>query len=105
MFSNRLKQITPVIGIAELREAIPEYCFRPSYRKSLWYLFRDLALAIILMRVAYVSIPLLEAGVLRYVAWASYGYLQGLVCTGLWVRKLSLGTKLLCETDKPPNIL
>lgn len=38
---------------------------------------------------AYEWIPMLEYPGLRYLAWAGYGYLQGLIWTGLWVGTLS----------------
>ncbi|MCJ1270830.1 hypothetical protein MMC22_010727 [Lobaria immixta] len=78
-------EVNPKIGIKELRNAIPVSCFKPSYRTSLWYLFRDLTLAATVMCTAFVYIPQIKSLTLRCVAWVLYGYIEGLFFTGLWV--------------------
>ena len=75
------------VGVAELRKAIPSHCFKPSYMKSLGYLFRDAFLAAALMVGAYHYIPYIEDYWLQFAAWAFYGYTEGLVFVGLWVSR------------------
>ncbi|ORY05712.1 delta-12 fatty acid desaturas-like protein [Clohesyomyces aquaticus] len=77
--------INPEVGVKQLREAIPEHCFKSSYSLSLYYLLRDSLLARTLALVAFRLVPNIGFTPLRWVAWASYGYIQGLVCTGIWV--------------------
>lgn len=77
--------ITPDFGIEELRKAIPNHCFKTSYRTGLGYLVRDLTFAALLMASALVYIPQISNHVLRSISWALYGYLEGLILTGLWV--------------------
>lgn len=73
------------VGVQQLREGIPAHCFKSSYRTSLYYLFRDLALASTLAYAALRFLPKVPNFPLRYISWAVYGYLQGLVLTGVWV--------------------
>ncbi len=73
-----------------MRNAIPDYCFKPSLTKSFFYLFRDLALVSGLMTAAFKFIPLMENAWLRYLTWALYGWVQGLAMTGIWVSRVSL---------------
>lgn len=56
----------------------------------MWYLFRDLMVSGCLIAAAYTYIPRIQNNLLRYAAWAVYGYVQGLAFTGLWV----------CEVDR-----
>ncbi|MCJ1463068.1 hypothetical protein MMC07_001673 [Pseudocyphellaria aurata] len=78
-------EVNQHVGIKELRNAIPARCFKPSYRASLGYLFRDLVVAVALMYTAFVHIPQIETLPLRYVAWGLYGCIEGLFFVGLWV--------------------
>ena len=84
--NNDKQKVNANVDIKQLREAIPPHCFERSYRLSLGYLFRDLILATTIMGLAFVYIPKVEPAPLRYVAWAAYGYIEGLVFVGLWVR-------------------
>lgn len=77
------------INLKTLRASVPEYCFKPSLTISLYYLFRDLALSIFLVIISTTFIPILPTTLLQIIAWSLYGWLQGLVFTGLWVSELS----------------
>ncbi|PQE27498.1 fatty acid desaturase protein [Rutstroemia sp. NJR-2017a BVV2] len=89
------------VTIKDLRVAIPDYCFQPSYRLSFWYLFRDLVVATSTAAIAYFYIPLIETPLLRYAAWSIYGAIQGLTFTGLWV----LGHECGHSAFSPSNAL
>ena len=82
---NAFKELSPQVGIKELRKAIPEHCFKPSYWISFSYLFRDLAAISLLLFAAFTYVPKIDDPVARWSAWALYGYVQGLLFTGLWV--------------------
>lgn len=71
--------------INTLRNAIPPHCFRPSLWISFAYLARDVLFIAALAYAALVYIPSIEGKPLRITAWMAYGFLQGLVCTGLWI--------------------
>lgn len=88
------KKLTPEVGIKELRKAIPEHCFKPSYWISFSYLVRDLAAISILMFAAFTYIPKINDPVMRWSAWALYGYVEGLLFTGLWVCFPALNTHM-----------
>ncbi|TVY91180.1 Delta(12)-acyl-lipid-desaturase, partial [Lachnellula willkommii] len=75
----------PPIDLKALRALVPEYCFKPSLTISLYYLFRDLILSTFLIIISITLIPTLSTTSLRVFAWALYGWLQGLIFTGLWV--------------------
>ncbi|CAD6594171.1 MAG: hypothetical protein ASARMPRED_008799 [Alectoria sarmentosa] len=76
---------TPKLGLAELRKAIPEHCFERSYLIPMWTVCRDVAISLGLMYAAYAYIPKIEHDVLRWSAWALYGFTEGLMFTGLWI--------------------
>ena len=73
------------VGIDELRAAIPPECWKTTNWQAWTLLMRDVLLAGIIMYLAYLYIPLINDPSLRFVAWAFYGWLEGLVFTGLWV--------------------
>ena len=84
--------------------------------KSFFYLFRDLALAAGLMTAAFNWIPLIQSPLLRYSVWALYGWVQGLIMTGIWVSPVttivhvssthesdrSLGMNAAIRISRPP---
>ncbi|KAL2682377.1 hypothetical protein Neosp_006827 [[Neocosmospora] mangrovei] len=74
-----------VPDIKTLRNAIPTHCFAPSTSRSLGYLLRDVAFACTLTWLAIHFIPMLPNPTLRGGAWVVYGFIQGLVGTGLWI--------------------
>ncbi|KAF2768075.1 fatty acid desaturase [Teratosphaeria nubilosa] len=84
--------------LRELRLAIPDHCFHRSVWKTSAYILRDAALSIGLFFVAS-WIPSLQNGFLRVIAWATYGFLQGLVFTGIWIIAHECGHRALFEHD------
>ncbi|KAL2261291.1 hypothetical protein VTK26DRAFT_4450 [Humicola hyalothermophila] len=71
--------------IQTIRDQIPAHCFVPSTWRSMGYVARDLAMATALGWAALTYIPGIENTGLRYAAWSVYGYVQGLVLTGVWI--------------------
>jgi hypothetical protein len=77
--------------VKDLRQAIPSHCFKVDHTTALSLLARDLFLVYSFGWVAWTYIPLiryegrLEIDLVRYAAWMLYGYVQGLVFTGIWV--------------------
>ena len=57
----------------------------PSTWRSLGYVARDVAMAGALGWAALALIPQIGSGGLRMAAWMAYGFVQGLVCTGIWI--------------------
>ena len=70
-----------------LRDAIPDHCWRPLYRWAVWYIFRDIAMTVLVMMAAFRYIPMIENTFIRYCVWAFYGYVEGLLMTGIWVEE------------------
>jgi hypothetical protein len=89
------------VTVGDLRKAIPPHCFELSYSTGLFYLARDLIISYALGWVAWTYIPHIRYGgrvefdVLRYAAWLTYGYVQGLAFTGIWVRF----TTVICKPN------
>ncbi|KAM5367872.1 hypothetical protein ACJZ2D_009783 [Fusarium nematophilum] len=84
---------TDKVGIRELRAAIPARCFKPTPFWSFFYLARDLTYASLLV-YGYTKIPDLvsmmpmsqpASGLMYYSLTMAYGFVQGLVWTGLWI--------------------
>jgi fatty acid desaturase len=71
--------------IQTIRDAIPPHCFQPTVLRSMSYVVRDLVLITSLGWAGLTYIPGIENTYLRWAAWAAYGYVQGLFCTGLWI--------------------
>lgn len=67
-----------------LKDAIPKECFESSLPISLLYLARDILYCATLIYAA-LHIHLIPSLHLRIVAWATYGFFQGCVGTGLWI--------------------
>ncbi|KAB8068565.1 fatty acid desaturase-domain-containing protein [Aspergillus leporis] len=70
--------------LKELKDAIPKDCFESSAVTSLLYLARDILYCAILTIAAF-QIYLIPSLPLRIVAWATYGFFQGCVGTGIWI--------------------
>jgi hypothetical protein len=79
------------VTVDDLKKAIPAHCFKLSYSTGLFYLVRDLSISGALGWMVWTYIPYirfedrLEFELLRYSAWLIYGYVQGLIFTGIWV--------------------
>ena len=71
--------------IQTIRDAIPAHCFVPSTWRSLGYVVRDVSMAAALGWAAFTYIPQIEDFAWRTAAWIVYGYVQGLICTGVWI--------------------
>lgn len=71
--------------IQTIRDAIPAHCFVPSTWRSMGYVFRDVSMVAALGWAAFTYIPQIEGSALRTAAWIVYGYVQGLICTGIWI--------------------
>lgn len=71
--------------IQTIRDAIPAHCFVPSTARSMGYVVRDISMALALGWAAFTYIPSMENNLYRNIAWISYGFLQGLVLTGVWI--------------------
>ncbi|KAF4124739.1 Fatty acid desaturase [Geosmithia morbida] len=71
--------------INTLKQAIPKHCFQPPALRSMWYLVRDVIMALSLGWAAVRFIPEIPSPAGRAAAWIIYGFVQGLVCTGIWI--------------------
>ncbi|KAI5460397.1 fatty acid desaturase-domain-containing protein [Mariannaea sp. PMI_226] len=68
-----------------IKDAIPAHCFQPSLVTSYYYVVRDFTMVAALVWAALTFIPTISDPYLRFGAWMVYGFLQGLVCTGVWI--------------------
>ncbi|EGP84094.1 uncharacterized protein MYCGRDRAFT_101437 [Zymoseptoria tritici IPO323] len=71
--------------IRQIRNAIPEHCFKPTAWKSSAHAIFDCSVAALIAFAAYKTIPLVEYWPARWALWALYGYIEGLVFTGIWI--------------------
>jgi fatty acid desaturase len=74
----------PVFTVKDLLSAIPAHCFKRSALRSSAYLALDL---VFVGALAYAAsfIDSSFAGPTRWLAWSAYWFMQGMVCTGIWV--------------------
>jgi omega-6 fatty acid desaturase (delta-12 desaturase) len=71
-------------SLAQLRQTIPARCFQRSTLTSLSYVARDLTL-VAAVATAACYIPSISLYWIRVLAWVAYGYIQGLLFTGVWI--------------------
>ncbi|KAK7439697.1 fatty acid desaturase [Colletotrichum acutatum] len=87
--------------IQDLRKAIPPGCFLPCPQTSLYYIFRDVVASAVLACFAFSYIREDQLGpTLYFIAWAVYSFLQGLICTGIWVLAHECGHGSLFASTK-----
>jgi omega-6 fatty acid desaturase / acyl-lipid omega-6 desaturase (Delta-12 desaturase) len=75
----------PDFSMNDILEAIPCECFERSAVRGLGYVARDLILITLTGLTAHYTIPLLANAPLRFLGWMVYGFVQGLIGTGVWV--------------------
>lgn len=83
------------ISIQELRTAIPPHCLRPSNIRSIRFVLRDVALAVCLVYITLAVTHHIDNQLLSVSLWTVYGYLQGLVFTGIWILAHECGHEAL----------
>lgn len=71
--------------IREIRNAIPDHCFKPNNLKSAGHAVFDTSMAVLFAYVSLKTIPLVEFWPARWLLWTLYGYIQGLIFTGVWI--------------------
>ncbi|KAK4138109.1 hypothetical protein BT67DRAFT_368896 [Trichocladium antarcticum] len=91
--------------IQTIRDAIPAHCFVPSTLRSMGYVVRDITMAVALGWAALTYIPAIENNLYRAAAWIAYGYLQGLVLTGVWILAHEAGHGAFSVHDRFNNVV
>ncbi|CAN4112488.1 unnamed protein product [Withania somnifera] len=84
---NRLERVPiskPPFTLADIKKAIPPHCFQRSLIRSFSYLARDLILVSVFYYIANTHFHLLPSPYC-YLAWPTYWFLQGSICTGVWL--------------------
>jgi omega-6 fatty acid desaturase / acyl-lipid omega-6 desaturase (Delta-12 desaturase) len=90
----------PDFTMNDILEAIPAECFERSAIRGLGYVARDLLMITLLGLTAHYTIPLLPNPALRFLGWMVYGFIQGLVCTGVWVLAHECGHQAFSSSRK-----
>ncbi|RSL85262.1 hypothetical protein CEP52_016198 [Fusarium oligoseptatum] len=91
--------------IKTIKDAIPAHCFQPSLFTSFYYVFRDYAMVATLVWAALTYIPSIPDQRLRVAAWMVYGFVQGLVCTGVWILGHECGHGAFSTHGKLNNVV
>jgi len=81
---GRVPYTKPPFTLSQIKKAIPPHCFKRSVLRSFSYVVFDLTIAFLLYYLATNYIDLLPKP-LSYLAWPTYGFVQGCVLTGVWV--------------------
>lgn len=87
------------ISLQRLRDAIPKKCFQPSSFRSGLHIVTDLVLSGALAGLALRFIPQIEVWSLRVALWMTYGYVQGLIFTGIWILAHECGHQALFKSN------
>lgn len=82
-------------SMKQLRAAIPNHCFKASNAKSLAYIVQDSLIAAVLAFAAYHLALQSDNWWTKCVTWAAYGFMQGLIMTGVWVLAHECGHQAL----------
>jgi omega-6 fatty acid desaturase / acyl-lipid omega-6 desaturase (Delta-12 desaturase) len=90
----------PDFTMNDILEAIPAECFNRSAVKGLGYVARDLILITLIGLTAHYAIPQLPNPIFRFVGWMVYGFVQGLVGTGVWVLAHECGHQAFSSSRK-----
>lgn len=92
----------PDFTIKQIRDAIPEYCFKRSAMRGYAYIARDCLLLASTFYVFYnfVTPTTVPSAFLRFILWGFYGFLQGLFATGLWVIAHECGHQSFSSSKK-----
>ncbi len=80
----RAKTEVPPFTVGTLRKAIPPHCFKRSAAKSFGYLGVNVLVAVVLFCAA-LQLERANLGAASWALWPVYWFLQGAVCTGIWV--------------------
>ncbi|KAM3414598.1 hypothetical protein BST61_g9757 [Cercospora zeina] len=73
------------LSLKTIKDAIPAKCFQPSVARTCAHIVLDLVLCGSLVYGVFALTAQVQDWWLRSLIWAGYGYLQGLVCTGIWI--------------------
>lgn len=92
----------PAYTMKEIHDAIPAHCFERNTFLSLAYVARDFLFVFTLLGLA-TQIPNLPTPNLRFLAWATYAFTQGLVFTGLWELAHECGHGALSKSKSVNN--
>ncbi|KAJ3963185.1 hypothetical protein N0V92_000009 [Colletotrichum tropicale] len=91
--------------IQTIRDTIPAHCFEPSLWTSFYYVFRDYSMVAALVWAALTYIPAIQDPIVRGAAWMIYGFVQGLVCTGVWILGHECGHGAFSKNQKLNDVV
>lgn len=72
---------------------------------SFYYLAKDLLCVVALAAAALYLIPQIETSLYRNIIWVLYGFVQGLLCTGLWVIAHECGHSAFSSSNLVNNLV
>mmetsp|Transcript_53877 Transcript_53877/g.78686 ORF Transcript_53877/g.78686 Transcript_53877/m.78686 type:complete len:424 (+) Transcript_53877:131-1402(+) len=95
----------PPFTLKEIRDAIPQECFKRDMLKSFSHLASDLAvIAGLFYFSTYIdSLPIPTWA--RYLVWAAYWFCQGTVATGVWVIAHECGHQAFSDSERVNNFV
>jgi omega-6 fatty acid desaturase (delta-12 desaturase) len=90
-------------NLTDIRKAIPAHCFERNLMHSLYYLFLDVSLIVIIGYLGtYIGTDHLPVNS-HYLLWPIYWYCQGSVMTGVWVLAHECGHQSFSESELANN--
>lgn len=87
--------LDPPFTRAQLKAAIPAHCFERSHLRSFTFLTANL----LLVWMCYRSIALFEGSALAWLGWPVYWFVQGVLCTGIWVLAHECGHRAFSPSE------
>lgn len=86
----------PTFDVKQIRDAIPEHCWKRNTFTSMYYLLKDFACIAIL---GYFSTFISAAPLwTRFLLWPAYWFMQGVIFTGVWVLAHEAGHQSFSES-------
>ncbi|KAF4986590.1 hypothetical protein FDECE_15873 [Fusarium decemcellulare] len=82
------------LDVQDIRRAVPSHCFNPSPCLSLFYILSDISTTAFLFGLS-IYIPHIDSLLIRWALWITYGFVQGLVFTGIWILAHECGHQAL----------
>lgn len=93
------------LTLDRIRKAIPKHCFEPSATLSAAHIILNVTITLLLATCALRIVPLVPYTAIRWALWLAYGYVQGLLMTGIWILGHECGHQALFKSSTTNDVV